>query len=389
MFRITLPGTAYVVGRVVGVLWRKKTLILRTYVVLYFLLPLSPAPPRVVPEPRQTVETSHPILCVHTRLIDEVEDWKVQKTLQLVREMGASTIVEFFPWAYAETNRSTYNWDGFDRIISMAHQEGIQVIARLGLVPGWARPKPLVQESSLNYLTPDHYDDYANFVGAFAARYRGKADLIIAWNEPNLGFEWGSRDVTPAEYVQFLQKVYKAAHGANPDVVLLGGALAPTIEPPGSPNGMNDIEFLRRMYQAGGAPYFDALAVHTYGFTYPPDQAPGPELLNFRRFELLRDVMREFGDGDKPVYVTESSWNDDPRWVNAVRPDQRLRYTLDSLRMVEQDWPTVKKLCFWYFRAPTLTLRYPDYFAFVTPEFRIRPIYSAVQAWARGWDQTP
>ena len=44
---------------------------------------------------------------------------------------------------------------------------------------------------------------------------------------------------------------------------MLAGALAPTLEPAGSPNGMNDLVYLERMYQAGAAAYFDALAIHT------------------------------------------------------------------------------------------------------------------------------
>ena len=177
----------------------------------------------------QTVQTDHPQVCVHTRLTDEVEDWKIQRSLQLVREMGAATVVDFFPWAYIEGSPGAYDWHHPDRILAYAHEQGIQVIARLGLVPDWARPKASVQQTSLNSLTPAHYADYARFVGAFAARYRGTVTALIAWNEPNLSFEWGYRSVAPAEYIDFLRHVYAAAHAANPDVIVLGGALAPTL----------------------------------------------------------------------------------------------------------------------------------------------------------------
>jgi hypothetical protein len=89
------------------------------------------------------------------------------------------------------------------------------------------------------------------------------------------------------------------------------------------------------------------------------------------------------------VYITESGWNDDAFWTKAVYPRERVQYTLDSFRLVEHDWPTVKNLCIWYFRAPRPVLRYPDYFAFVTTEFRVKPIYDAVQAYAQGTEQSP
>ena len=336
-----------------------------------------------MPYPTQTVDTRHPVVCVHTRLTDEVEDIKVQRTLQLVREMGASTIVDFFPWAYVEVAPGYYDWGHSDRIINMAHQEGLQIIARLGFVPDWTLPKTPIKQASNNYLAPEHYEDYATFVGKFVARYRGQVERIIVWNEPNISVEWGYRATTVSEYVSLMKMVYNAAHDANPAVIVMAGALAPTLEAPGSPNGLNDIDYLQAMYAAGAASYFDALAVHTYGFTLPPDDPPSPDKLNFRRFELLYAVMKQNGDAVKPIYITESGWNDDPRWTKAVHAGQRIAYTLDSFRLVEQQWPNVKNLCIWYFRVPLPVLSYPDYYAFATTEFRVRPIYNAVQAFAR------
>ncbi len=351
--------------------------------MFYILMLIAPAGPRPFIDSPQTVLTYHPLVCVHTRLTDEVEDWKIQRSLQMVREMGAATLVDFFPWAYIEGTPGVYDWGHPDRIINDAAQEGITVIARLGIVPGWARPKASVQQTSNNSLTSDHYADYARFVGAFVARYRGKVNAIIAWNEPNLSFEWGYRSVPPAEYVDFLRGVYRAAHAANPDVLVLGGALAPTIEH--SDNALDDLDYLRGMYAAGGGAYFDALAVHTYGFTQPPSADPAPDILNFRRFELLHAIMVAQGDGAKPVYITESGWNDAPHWTLAVTPGQRVTYTLDALRLAESQWTWVKRLCLWDFRLPISTNSYPDYFAFVTPDFQARPIYDAVKAFA----QTP
>jgi hypothetical protein len=348
---------------------------------------LTPAPPRLIPTPPQTVQTVHRDVCVHTRLTDEVEDWKIERSLEMVRDMGASTIVEFLPWAYVEHSPGQYDWGHPDRIIDTAQHEGLTVIARLGLVPAWARPDPNKQPTTQNYLSPDRFPDYARYVAAFAARYRGKVNLIIPWNEPNLGVEWGGTVISPAGYVDFLKQVYTAAHAANPDVIILGGALAPTIEPLGSPNGTDDLVFLRELYKAGWASYFDALAVHTYGLTSAPEAPPDPQTLNFRRFEQQLDIMRAAGDGQKPVYITESGWNDHPRWSLAVRPGQRVAYTIDALKWVENHDPAVHTLCFWFFRAPTLTRSYPDYFSFVTVEFYPRPIYTAVQAYARGWNQ--
>jgi polysaccharide biosynthesis protein PslG len=353
---------------------------------LYFILSWMILPePYVEIGPQQIVQTRHPILCVHTRLTDEVDEWKIQRSLEMTREMGASTIVEFFPWAYIEADKGRYSWARSDLIVDHARTQGLEVIARLGLVPEWAQPEPDSGKDiySLNYLTPDYYDEFAAFVEAFTRHYQGKIDRIIIWNEPNLSFEWGYQPVDPQNYVNLLKIATPAARHGNPDIIVLAGALAPTLEPVGSQFGMNDLDYLRALYQEGAAKYFDALAVHSYGLQLPPDDPPSPGVLNFRRVELIRQIMTDNGDGDKPVYITESGWNDHPRWSKAVKPGQRTLYTIDSLQYAELNWPWVKNLCIWVLRYPAPTHSYPDYYTLISPDFTPRPIYYELQQWAR------
>lgn len=353
--------------------------------LLGFIAPPLPRAPLAAP---QTVETMHDNVCVHTRLIDEVDEWKIQRSLEFVREMGADTIVEFFPWAYIEASEDRYDWSQADRIVRHAHNQGIRIIARMGLVPAWARPDIEEDFTTLNYLPEESYPDFAEFVTAFAERYAGTIDHIIIWNEPNLAFEWGYQSIDPAGYTRLLQVVYPLAHEANPGVTILAGALAPTLEPPGSRNGLNDILYLEGMYEAGAADYFDALAIHTYGFTEPPDAEPGFESLNFRRAELLREVMVRYDDADTPVFITESGWNDSPRWTKAVRPSQRVAYTVNGFVWAEANWSWAEEVCVWALRYPTDTNSYPDYFTLLSGDFQPKPIYYALQAYARGWERS-
>lgn len=362
----------------------------RVIVVVIVGRTLAPPPLYVEVGPQQTVQTDHPILCVHTRLNDEVEEWKIQRTLQMVREMGATTIVEFFPWPYVENTEGQFRWDHMDTIVEHARAQGLEIIARLGMVPEWAQPsaEELGFEPSLNYLDDTHIDDFAAFVEAFTAHYRGQINTIILWNEPNLAVEWGYQPADPARYVRLLQAATPAARRGNPDITVLAGALAPTIEPPGSPYGLNDIDYLTALYEAGFAGLFDELAVHTYGLIYPPEAPPAPDVIDYRRVELLRQVMEAYGD-DKPVVITETGWNDHPRWTKAVTPAQRITYTIDALDYAEQNWPWVNNVCLWVFRFPAPTQSYPDYYQLVGTDFTPRPIYYELQAWARGVSAQP
>ncbi|MCO5184867.1 MAG: beta-galactosidase [Anaerolineae bacterium] len=340
----------------------------------FIALMRPPAPPVTVGAP-QTVTTTIPQLGVHTRLSDEVEPWKIKRTLQLAREMGAPWIVEFFPWAYFEPEPGEFRWQQADLIIDHAEAQGLTVIARLGLTPYWARPA----DTPDTFLAAAAYDDFAAFSAAFAERYRGRVDYIIVGNEPNLSFEWGMQPVNSADYVALLHKVYPAIKMANPDAVVLAGALAPTLEPPGSANGLNDLLYLEELYAQGADNFFDALAVHTYGFTFPPDAEPGPDLLNFRRVELLRDIMIRYGDGDTPIYITETGYNDHPRWSLAVSPAERIRYSADSIRYAISNWPYVDVIVLWKLRTPYPDNSYRDYYTLVTPEFVEKPIYTELK----------
>lgn len=371
-------------GKVLGQLSLPRPRHLLRLLLIAFLLRSIRSPHAlVIPDPPQSVSTTNPVVGVHTRLTDEVEVWKIQQTLRLVREMGAPWIVEFFPWPYIEPEEDGFSWSHSDTVVRYAENQGLTVIARLGWVPEWARPEgsdpDLDQTTTLTHLDAEHYADFADFVAQFVARYRGRVDHVIIWNEPNLSFEWGYGSVDPQAYADLLRQVYRRAHAANPDVVVLAGALAPTLEPEGSPAALSDLIYLERLYEAGAAPYFDALAAHAYGQTSPPEEPPQWDAINFRRVELLRDIMVAHGDADKPVYVTEAGWNDHPRRTEAVTPARRIEYTIGAYEWSRRHWPWCQSVAMWVFRYPAPTYSYQDHYTFVTPDFGPKVIYLELQ----------
>jgi hypothetical protein len=89
--------------------------------------------------------------------------------------------------------------------------------------------------------------------------------------------------------------------------------------------------------------------------------------------------MVEQGDAEKSIYITETGWNDHPRWTMAVKPGQRIQNTMEALSYAEEHWPYVEMLAIWAFRYPAPTKSYMDYYTLVTPEFVIKPIYEAIK----------
>lgn len=333
------------------------------------------APPPAPPAQRAVV-TTNPKLGMHTRLSLWGTPEVTTRTLTMVREVGAPWIVEYFPWLYLQPQGpDSFEWGGSDRIIDAALAEGLTPIVRLDGVPEWARPPG----TTWKYLDREQYDAFGRFLAEFARRYRGRVKYIIVWNEPNLRGEWGDRAPDPAAYAELLRISYRYLKQGNPDCVVLLAGLAPNTEPAGSTVAIDDLVYLRALYDAGIRGSFDALAVHSYGTVYPPDDPADPRRVNFARAELIARLAAERGDSDKPIFITESGWNDNARWVAGVRPAARIRYTLRAIDKARDEWPWCAAVVFWQFRTDAPTRGYADNWTFVTPDFVPKPIYDELR----------
>jgi len=186
--------------------------------------------------------------------------------------------------------------------------------------PNWARPA----NTDLSVEGPPaNLQDYADFVGAYAARYKGRVQAIEVWNEQNLWYEWGHEPLDPGRYVDMLCRAYRAIKAADPGMVVVAGALTPTGVNDGS-IAIDDVVYLQRMYAAGAKNCFDALGAHPSGYNNPPDAKFGysnpaePSFKNHPSFfyrdtmERYRNVMVQNGDTGKRVWPTEFGWASEP-----------------------------------------------------------------------------
>jgi hypothetical protein len=275
-------------------------------------------------------------------------------------------------------SRYGYDWAGADMVVEHARRQGLTVVARLDLVPAWARPP----RTTDRHLDPERYADFGAYAAAFAARYAplGVRHIII-WNEPNLRFEWGDRPPDPGAYAALLKVVYPAVKAAAPDAIVIAGALSPGTSLDGGQTRMDDMQYLASLYDAQAGPFFDMWAVHAYGGQEPPDAPPAPERVNFRRIELVRELMDRFGDAHKRMIITEGGYNDHPRWSAAVRPADRIRWTIATYEQARR-YPWLEAAALWQFSTPFATRSYPDAWNFVAPDGTPRAVYDAVRAYA-------
>lgn len=340
---------------------------------------------------------------VNVFLNEEVDPAKREETVRLAAEAGFHWLRQEFPWQDIEIHgkgdfedrrnppaRSA--WDKYDQIVALAEKYGLELIVRVSTPPAWSRARG---DDVGTFAPPDNYEDFGDFVYTLVSRYKGRIRYYQIWNEPNIYPEWGNYPISPEDYTRLLKIAATRARAADPDVVIIAGALASTIalQPDAAPphNALNDLLFLQRMYDAGAAPYFDIMAMQGYGlWSGPTDRRMHPRVMNFGRPQFVRDLMVANGDAAKPIWISEMGWNAVPDEVadkrfGQVTLEQQARYTPLGYERIRREWPWVGVANVWYFKRATdewLRAGRPEaYFRLADPDFTLQPVYYSLKAY--------
>ena len=360
---------------------------------------------------------------VNTFLQNEVEPEKREEAMRLISEAGLKWIRQEFAWEdieihgkgdFEDRRHEPYRsaWEKYDHIVDLADKYDLNIMARLSNPPTWTRA---LTDTVGTFAPPDDVNDYGDFVEAVVARYRGRIPAYQIWNEPNIYPEWGEYAISAEAYTELLKEGYTRAKAADPEAIVVMGALAATIELdrvrrydttgwPISPGGLSDVLFLQQMYNAGAAPYFDVLAMQGYGlWSGPADRRMQPRVVNFSRPLYIRDVMVRNGDAHKPIWLSELGWNalpadsDLPPVYGRVTEQQQARYAALAYQRMQREWPWVGIGFYWFFKQADDREREVNpqyYFRMVDPDFSAKPVYHALKSQANetpvmypGWHQ--
>ena len=332
---------------------------------------------------------------INTFLEQEVELAKRERQVELIADAGFYWIRQEFPWEDIEIHgkgdwvdrrndpAGIDAWAKYDHIVDLADRYGLQIIARLGNPPAWSRA---AGDEAGSFAPPDDLADYGDFVAAVVSRYAGRIHYFQIWNEPNIYPEWGEAPVNPEAFTHLLCHAYGRAKEANPDALVLSGALAPTHDLEGS--NLNDLVFLQRMYDAGAGDCFDILSVQGYGlWSGPTDRRQHPTIINYARHVLVRDLMVQNGDAHKAIWISEMNWNPVPDSVltsgtyGQVTPEQAARYAPLAYARAEREWPWIGVINFWFFKRATDAERDQEwyYFRMLEPDFTPTPVYYSMR----------
>lgn len=345
---------------------------------------------------RPTVAISHTDVNpygINTFLQQEVEPAKREKQVQLIAEAGFHWLRQEFPWYDIEiSGKGNFEdcrfppchsaWDKYDQIVGLTEQYELEIIARLSSPPSWSRADG---DTRGPFAPPDQFSDYADYAAAVAKQYKGRVNYFQIWNEPNIYPEWGEQAVNPEDYTKLLCAAYAAIKQANPDAVVLAGALAPTNELTG--DNLNEFVFLQRMYDAGAGQCFDIMSVQGYGlWSGPTDHRLDPITVNYSRHVYLRDIMVRNGDENKAIWISEMNWNAVPKEIPDRRfgqasLDQQARWAPLAYERAAKEWPWIGVVNFWFFKRADDSAKGESwyYFRMADPDFTLMPVYDSMK----------
>lgn len=199
---------------------------------------------------------------------------------KLMRQAGIRWARTDFDWTSVQQQENG-SWDFtlFDETIRMAEEAGVTILPILAYDVRWATP------------AYQHLDAWRQYVRQTVTRYQHRLRYWEVWNEPDLEQFW-KETPNPANYTTLLRATYQEIKNINPDLQVLLGGLS------GIP-----YEYIEGVYQAGGKDCFDIMAVHPYRYPETPEARSLKDDL-----DKLRKLMAEYGDADKPVWITEIGW---------------------------------------------------------------------------------
>lgn len=218
---------------------------------------------------------------------------------------GAKSVRLFVSWAELEPNgRGTYTPAGgtgplYDAAIKQLNDAGAKPLFVVLNTPAWANGV------ADQLVPPTDLQDYANFIGAFAAHNKsiGSVAGYEVWNEPDENAFWHPGP-EPDRYVTMLKSASRAIKAADPGTKVVSG-----------PTTGNNYQWVQGLYDRGAGSSFDVVSVHTD--TACLDRGPDAfyrengklARYTFLGYRTVHEVMAANGDGDKPIWMSELGWS--------------------------------------------------------------------------------
>ena len=230
------------------------------------------------------------------------------RTCAAMRGAGLAWVRSDIDWRKIQKTPGVFDFSKYDRVVAECEAEGVQLLPVVFRPPAWAK------------RTWEHLDEWAEFVRRFAEHYGRRLPVIEIWNEQNVPHFWGGK-AYPADYLAVLRRAYDSVKSVDPSIrVAIGGFT-------GVP-----LDFIEGIYRLGGANAFDIMNVHAYTTPF------NPEGILDDKIEKLRALMAKYGDGQKPIWITEIGYS---THTIGIKDQDVLLAGLKAARPEAESWRTI------------------------------------------------
>jgi hypothetical protein len=171
------------------------------------------------------------------------EEQQIRDVCTLSRWAGVKWVRDRSSWPEIETARGTWADDGrYERAMRIEHEEGLKVLQVNHISPAWATENPA--------RFPEDLEVVYDFYRGLAKRWKGLADAIEPWNEPDIQLFGGH---TGCEIASFQKAAYLGLKAGNPQVPVCQSVFAIDRAETLEEFGANEVH-----------PYFDRYNLHHY-----------------------------------------------------------------------------------------------------------------------------
>jgi hypothetical protein len=336
--------------------------------------------------------------------------------LDAMQQAGIKSVRLDLPWYFLEPSKGVYQATYFERLdhaVNGMVARGIDPLLIVTSAPTWATgapstdPSPSLEPPLRTIVDPscdpaktnctpyNSVPDYDSFLTYVINRWAGKVHEYEIWNEPVGYWAWtrtqtdwklAAQDVG-ADYATLLASAYHTAKSIDPSLTILGGSLSGT----DGPNQVFVTSMLTTLAANQAANSFDVFSQHYY--CDPPSDnwcntnrsLYDPATLAATYTKAIVPILTQFGDGTKPVWVTETGYNTYTAG-GGVTEAQQATYLTDTYT-VAKTLPNVSRL-YWYELDGTDTgTTTQNYYGIVEATYgssvlsitRLKPAYAALQ----------
>jgi Glycosyl hydrolases family 39 len=281
--------------------------------------------------------------------------------------------VPFYAWRFSHVNwpdvepeKDKWYFDLLDKYVTWGQQQNTEVLMTLTYTPRWASSSP---DAPSDFPTPGYagvprdMNDWRTFVRTVGTRYKGRIHVYEIWNEPDRPKDWiGTTD----QMIEMVRDASQILKQIDPTVTVLSPC----------PTYGNGMKWMDEFLQKGGGQYVDVIAYHFYTGRGGPPEGMVPLI------QQVKDMMQQYGVGNKPLWNTEAGWHE-PRPF----PSQELAAAYVA-RAYLLNWAAGVTRFYWYCwdNHDWTSLEMTE-----TDNLTLREggkAFATIQEWMRGWTMT-